>query len=290
MNKHRWLWLTLGLVTLIIVAGGWWILASSKADAPDRIREKSSNADTSVPTLFIHGYGGGTGSTDQMINSAQKSGLAAKVATATVDKDGKVTLTGKLSAQDVNPMIQVLFKDNRDPDYNKLGSWVKAVLVALEAQHRFRSFNVVSHSMGNNALLTYELNQASSANNLPVLKRWVSIAGPFNGLVGQSTATKIIDNQTNQPDIETETFKIFKAKIAKFPSKVEILNIFGDLKDGSDSDQRVTTASARSLGNLLKNQVTSYQEVRISGKKGQHSQLHENQEVDQKLQAFLWKN
>ena len=39
----------------------------------------------------------------------------------------------------------------------------------------------------------------------------------------------------------------------------------------------------------MANRSASYQEIKISGKGGHHSKLHENQEVDEALINFLWK-
>ena len=48
-------------------------------------------------------------------------------------------------------------------------------------------------------------------------------------------------------------------------------------------------ASSRSLKYLLVENAKSYQEKKITGQLAQHSQLHENPEVDELLIDFLWK-
>lgn len=50
----------------------------------------------------------------------------------------------------------------------------------------------------------------------------------------------------------------------------------------------VSNASSRSLRYLVAARARSYREVKITGKHAQHSQLHENAQVDRLLIDFLW--
>lgn len=69
-----------------------------------------------------------------------------------------------------------------------------------------------------------------------------------------------------------------------------MLNIYGDLKDGTHSDGRVSNSSSKSLKYLLGNSPKSYRESKYEGEPAQHSQLHENENVANELIDFLWKN
>ena len=70
--------------------------------------------------------------------------------------------------------------------------------------------------------------------------------------------------------------------------QVRVLNIYGDKGDGTHSDGSVSNASSRSLRYLVAARARSYREVKITGKHAQHSQLHENAQVDRLLIDFLW--
>ncbi|WP_247224419.1 alpha/beta hydrolase [Weissella cibaria] len=71
--------------------------------------------------------------------------------------------------------------------------------------------------------------------------------------------------------------------------QVAVLNMYGDLHNGSHSDGRVTTTSAKSLRYLLGNRPKSYREKEIVGPNAQHSKLHENnQVVNREMINFLW--
>ena len=76
----------------------------------------------------------------------------------------------------------------------------------------------------------------------------------------------------------------------KYPkAQVQVLNIYGDLDDGSNSDGRVNNDSSKALAALLKGRARSYQELEIKGEKGQHSKLHESAKVDRAIIDFIWK-
>jgi uncharacterized alpha/beta hydrolase family protein len=68
-----------------------------------------------------------------------------------------------------------------------------------------------------------------------------------------------------------------------------VLNIYGNLGDGSDSDGVVPVNSARSLKYLLRNWHGTYQERQARGQSAQHSRLHQNNRtVDTALREFLF--
>lgn len=66
---------------------------------------------------------------------------------------------------------------------------------------------------------------------------------------------------------------------------IEVLNIYGDLKDGTHSDGRVSNSSSRSLKYLLGNSPKTYKESEYI-EKAQHSALHHNKEVSDEIINF----
>ncbi|CFO39109.1 cell surface hydrolase [Staphylococcus aureus] len=67
-----------------------------------------------------------------------------------------------------------------------------------------------------------------------------------------------------------------------------MLNIYGDIEDGTHSDNRVTNVSSKSLRYLVDGKVSSYEEFKVTGKKADHSELHDNTYVTDKMNQFLW--
>ena len=71
-----------------------------------------SNDKKQVATLFMHGYGGTNNSEKYMVNQAVKS-VTKDVVTAYVLSNGEVQFSGKISKKSKNPIIKILFEDNK---------------------------------------------------------------------------------------------------------------------------------------------------------------------------------
>ncbi|TYK44179.1 alpha/beta hydrolase, partial [Staphylococcus pseudintermedius] len=69
---------------------------------------------------------------------------------------------------------------------------------------------------------------------------------------------------------------------------IDVLNIYGDLKDGTHSDGSVSNTSSRSLKYLLGGSAKTYRESEYVGPSAQHSELHDNEKVARELIQFLW--
>ena len=72
------------------------------------------------------------------------------------------------------------------------------------------------------------------------------------------------------------------------PEKLPILLIGGQLSSTDLSDGTVPLSSALAVNALLRQRGTQVTSQIIKGENAQHSQLHENPEVDQLLIEFLW--
>ncbi len=279
----KWMSTIIALVAIVGVAFG---LHQSLKLKRDTAKYTYSN----VPTLFIHGYGGTLNSTKDLVRAAEKAGAAKKMLTARVTKDGQVKLSGHWDKNKYNPMVQVVFSDNRNADFHTDEKWIKHVIVALQQRYGIKSFNAVAHSMGNLGLLTYEMTYGQD-KSLPQLRKQVNIAGHFDGILGLN---KEVDSNTldaqGKPTKMVSYYEWLLAHRDNYPDQqVAVLNMYGDLHNGSHSDGRVTTTSAKSLRYLLGNRPKSYREKEIVGPNAQHSKLHENnQVVNREMINFLW--
>ncbi|MDY2992021.1 alpha/beta hydrolase, partial [Ligilactobacillus animalis] len=269
----------------VLIFGGWLIVSQSLRDNASQQYEK-----TKVPTLFLHGYGSSHRAEEHMTQAIVKAGVTQNVIRATVAKDGTVKLQGALPQSAYNPLVEVEFEDNKNANYRQNGVWLKNVLVKLQKTYGFKKFNAVAHSMGNLTLAYYMLDNGQN-KKLPQLQKQVNIAGHYNGIIG-------MDDQANQMQLEEDgapkqmngTYQQLLKLDDSYPKKqVSVLNIYGDLDDGSDSDGRVSNNSSRSEKYLLQEVYRSYQELEIKGEGGQHSKLHENRQVDRAIINFIWK-
>ncbi|PWG00306.1 alpha/beta hydrolase [Levilactobacillus bambusae] len=282
MKQRKW-WI--GLVVLIV--------AMVSAICFQLGRRESNSVQPSadgVPTFYLHGYGGSANSTNGMIDYAVQHNGATKVIQAVVAPNGKVTLRGRWTGQVTHPIVQVVYQNPRQRNFKTDGRWFRNVLLAVKKQHSFSRFNAVAHSMGNMSLM-YETLFDSHESGMPQLQKEVNIAGHFDGIVQ-------LDDRPNQnslaangkPKIMDSTYRELLANQNQFPkNQVDILNVYGNLRNGTNSDGDVTNVSSRSLYYLVGKRAKSYTELQFNGPSAQHSRLHENQRVDKAIGSYLYR-
>ena len=265
------------LITLFLVSK----LQTRELNSSDYIQSRT-------PILFFHGYGSSANAEKHMAEAARKAGVTQTIITATVDSHAQVTLKGDIPKDAVNPIVMVEFADNRNANYAQDGEYASAVVRELQARYGFKKMNFVAHSMGNMSILFYLLEHAQN-EELPQLQKQVNIANHVNGLEGMDLPANltILDSKTGQPSAMSDSYQKLLGLREIYPQdQVDVLNIYGDLKN--ESDGSVLNVSSRSLKYLVIDNAKSYQEKRVTGPLAQHSQLHENPEVDRLLIDFLW--
>ena len=239
-----------------------------------------------VPTLYIHGWHGNEKSTNQLIESAEDEKGAKKVLKVTVSPQGATTYSGKWNSDVKHPLIQVIFKNN-EAEIPDEAEWLKTITEELRQRYGISRINIVSHSMGGPVTLYWALNLRDK--NSPRLQKFVPIAGPFDGVI----FTDDVPNQNRikengEPIWQNAAYQSYYEKRDNFPRGVSVLNIYGNLEDGTNSDYLVTNVSAKSLRWLIKDRVKYYEEKMIKGPMAQHSKLHENKQVDRLVNNFLF--
>ncbi|KRM74149.1 hypothetical protein FC82_GL000312 [Secundilactobacillus collinoides DSM 20515 = JCM 1123] len=247
---------------------------------------------SSTPTIFVHGWTGTGKSEEPLFASAQNLKIAKRHMIIYVRSNGKLRIKGHLNNKMKNPIVQVIFKNNRAGEV-KDAHWLMKIMRVLKTTYHVKRYNAVGHSMGSYAWVYYNMLVGNNAK-YPRLERAVLIGGPYDGIIN--------NHKLNQPQnpplsklwdgrpkiIHPEYQKLLDIR-SRFPKQARVLNIYGDLLDGSNSDGVITIPSARSLAYLIKNEVTSYHELRVTGANAQHSKLHEyNLTVNKALTNFLW--
>lgn len=264
------------------------------------VHAASKYVNSSTPTLFFHGWGSSSHAEEYMANGAKSAGASNDIVRANVSPSGKVTFNHRIAKNAKNPIVEVNIEDNKlshllhgGHDYAKVypasANYVKDVVQAVEKQTQTKKVNFVGHSMGNLEIMYY-IQQNANRQDFPQIDHFVSIAGHYDGIIGEDDkANQIkIDDRTGKPSIMHPEYKGLLGVRHNFPRETRVLNIFGNLDNGTNSDSEVSNASARSLKYLLNNRVKSYQELMIHGKNAQHSRLHHNPEVNRALIKFLW--
>ncbi|WP_420805453.1 alpha/beta hydrolase [Companilactobacillus versmoldensis] len=250
------------------------------SNSRDAGKTTKAASETMVPTLFFHGYGSSTHAENQMAESAVRANASKTIIKAMVDPQGQVTLIGTIPESEKNPIVEVGFENNRDPDYHQDGKWAKQVIVKLRDVYHIKKFNVVAHSMGNMAVMFYMLNNYQN-KNLPKLQKQVNIAGNFNGILEDHDVYDRIGLSHDGRPLKLDPSYRMMLPMRKTDAykNVEVLNIYGDKLNGSHSDGDVSNSSSRSLKYLIGKQAKSYQEKKIVGPQAQHSKLHNNKQV-----------
>ena len=258
-------------------------------------KENGASIRIATPTLFVHGWGSSYHAEESMVAYAQKSHATNSVIRADVSPAGKVTLLGTIKKRAKNPIVEVNLQNNKSifaglsnqtSAMNKSSNYIKDVITTLQKRYRFNRINLVGHSMGNLQIAYYLRNNATNAH-MPQLNKQVSIAGHYNGYVGEQGApNKTVLNRAGKPQKMSAGYRGLLSLRKKFPQNADVLNIYGDMGSGSDGD--VTVNSARSYRYLVSKRARSYQEKEIRGSRAQHSKLHENTQVDRLLVNFLW--
>ena len=258
-------------------------------------KENGASIRIDTPTLFVHGWGSSYHAEESMVAYAQKQHATNSVIRADVNPNGKVTLLGTIKKRAKNPIVEVNLQNNKSifaginnqiAAMNKSSNYIKDVINALQKRYRFNCINLVGHSMGNLQIAYYLRNNATNSH-MPNLNKQVSIAGHYNGYLGEQGApNKTVLNRAGKPQKMSASYRGLLSLRKKFPQKAAVLNIYGDTGSGSDGD--VTVNSARSYRYLVSKRARSYQEKEIRGPHAQHSKLHENRQVDRLLVNFLW--
>ena len=258
-------------------------------------KENGASIRIDTPTLFVHGWGSSYHAEESMVAYAQKQHATNSVIRADVSSNGKVTLIGTIKKRAKNPVVEVNLQNNKSifagtnnqiAAMNKSSNYIKDVINALQKRYRFNCINLVGHSMGNLQIAYYLRNNATNSH-MPNLNKQVSIAGHYNGYIGEQGApNKTVLNRAGKPQKMSAGYRGLLSLRKKFPQNTDVLNIYGDMGSGSDGD--VTVNSARSYRYLVSKRARSYQEKEIRGSRAQHSKLHENTKVDRLLVNFLW--
>lgn len=277
------------LTCLVLVACGDQVATDSKTASQSETKKTVSAPEllkSDQPTIFLHGYQGTENSLKNMMTDFEKQGIAQRSRVIRVSASGEVTEEGAGALED-NPLIQVLFEDNQNNEWNQ-AEWIANVLRYLKEQEGVSQVKLVGHSMGGVSSLRY-LTAYGQEPDLPQVTKVVTLGAPFNEFI-ELAEGETIDSVANEgPVTFSERFVEYQQNIANVPQMTQFLLIAGDLDDGTSSDGMVPTESAVAAAQLLQENGNSVAWNVYHGAKAQHSQLHENQEVDKEVADFLWK-
>jgi uncharacterized alpha/beta hydrolase family protein len=230
-----------------------------------------------IPTVFIHGWKGSERSFRTMFQRFSNNyDGPQRVMVVKVAPNGAITISGKLTNEKI-PLIQVLFMDNHE-SMEKQASWLINVFRTLKKEEGIKRVNVVSHSMGGKAFTCY-LEQIDHPDKYPKVEKYVAIAAPFDWIDGPQNEADYTINELKQRSSLYQNRK-------RLPKDLVVLAIAGEIHNPQEGDGVVPLQSAF-FGRYFFNRA-HYSEKIVYGPSAQHSQLHENPQVDRLIAGFLW--
>lgn len=250
-----------------------------------------SHDSSPIPTVFVHGLKGSSRSTNGMIAYFSEYYYGAqRVQTINVWPDGTLQVEGEYQEID-HPLIQINFV-NRNASIPQDNVWLTKALHYIKTVDGVKRFYAVGHSAGCVTLLQTEM---LHRKELPIMEKFVSIAGTYNGLLQENDYPHAVQlNRQYKPnhayprDYQYPAFQTLVREGRYFPKDIQVLNIYGDLNDGTDSDGTVTTQSALSLNYILRRQLLKIKNVKCTGVEFKHSGLRKSPLVYQQIGHFLW--
>lgn len=238
------------------------------------------------PVLYVHGFRGGDYTTEKMVKSGLKYTGKTEFLKAIINWRGKITYEG-VWTDDETPIIQVVFQ-NKWVGENQIAHWLARFLFDLRKRHQFSEYDAIGHSLGSVALVIVNLYEKRHSF-MPKMNNLVVIAGPFNGILGLNelpNVNRITD--AGRPAFMSPTyFRIYLNRNNISPT-LKVLNIYGNVEDYSNSDKYVSVTSASSIGYILKPRIKEYIDYPVSGQKAEHSLLHDDSDILQKINLFIY--
>lgn len=142
------------LISLFAISGCQTTKTTAVSDKEKTVESSKVIEKTTIPTLFFHGYSGTENSFKGMLQRLEKNQKAVKELVLIVEADGQIQAEGDLSGKADNPMVQVLFADNKNNEWNQ-AEWIKSCLLYLKENYSIDKVNIVGHSMGGVSALRY---------------------------------------------------------------------------------------------------------------------------------------
>lgn len=280
---RRW---TLLIAAVSLLAVGVAAVGQTTTSHSTHTQIVSAAAQSGVATVYIPGHHASPHAMNALISGGQRASGERSVTTATVNRKGRVSLSGG-DPYTKHPLVRVVFQNTRTRDYRTLGRWVEHVFWALQYQYGVKKVNVVAHSLGNAAIMANNLEYGHSHHQLK-LQNYVAIAGNFDGIPGQHRHQHPNwITMSGRPHWQAPWYRYALAHRGQFNlNGVRVLNIFGDVRHHSDG--KILNASSQSLHYLIGDKVSSFKTLQIRGLEATHRGLKHNTQVRQNVDTFLW--
>lgn len=263
-----------------------WLLRLHKQKITDTsVSQTPESSHKQVPIIYIHGFRGGDYTTNVMVKKTAALKQTPAYLKVTVDLFNNFEISGTWT-NDPHPLIQLVFKQKIVGVY-AISYMQRLALKFLKKKYHFDSYDAVTHSLGAPAVVKTEM-YTHNRKKFPHLNRYVSIAGPFDGVMYLGDIPNINHLMSNgRPLLMTWSYIGLLMRRKNFNSKIAVLNIYGNVLDETNSDKFISVTSAKSIRYILAPIVSQYEEIEIRGSEAEHSLMHDNLLVIKIINQFL---
>ncbi|MBC6316205.1 alpha/beta hydrolase [Listeria grandensis] len=287
MKKRNVIMLTLAilLIGLVLIATFRTTLLDPLGFRVKHAMGITSTADTTnEPIVFIHGYDGSNWTFFTTTVRYSASDFATRSLKLLVRENGDIDVSGVYDKAMKRPMIRVNFENPRSIIPNN-AAWFANAMDKLKKEYDIEKVDIVAHSYGGLTFVNFLQKYNYQSDRYPKVDTFTAIGTPFNGSAVSSDGETPYDLTATGPKKESAYFREMMKRKTKIPNDLPVLNIVGDLKDGSRSDGPVAVDSAKSAAFIFNR--NDYQEVLFTGRFAQHSWLHANIGVDREIKQFI---
>ncbi|WP_367341904.1 alpha/beta hydrolase [Limosilactobacillus sp.] len=238
---------------------------------------------SSTPTLLIPGWGGGTWSTDKMIQTFQNKKIAQKAMTVWVFPNGRTIIKGSLDQHQKNPLIQLLYVWNYSATYQPQTRQLTIVLKKLHNSYGVNKMNVIAHSYGGTEFMHAYIGSPSIQKMID-FRKIVLLGVPVDESFGTKTRYRLGLAKKSKDD----NFKILEKEIKSVHThhNDQIFNLMGS-KDGERTDGSVPHIQSEMLRNLIKDHPNIQYHEHIYAHTS-HPMLHQKSNIINDVAHYLW--
>ncbi|QFR67612.1 alpha/beta hydrolase [Furfurilactobacillus rossiae] len=260
-KKHQISIIVVILIFLSIIC--LLLILAKKASQPTKIGHIRRNA---VPTILIPGSSAGPHRFDSLVKDLNHHDHRQhSLLRLTVHQDNTITHTGSISRRDNRPFVVISFTNNHD-GYRNIrlqARWLRTALDYLKRRSDLHTFNVVGHSNGGLVFTDY-LEHYYQQQRVDVSK-FMFIGSPFN-------FNNTVQNQ------HTTMLETFIQHQNRLPHNLIVFGVLG--AQSYSCDGRVPVQSVDASRQVFQNHVQLFNELLVTGKNAQHSDLVRKVDVE----------
>lgn len=284
--KHKILKRTLKITGLVLLVLAAYVVGLFGLGGKIFTANNWHQTNRPVPTILIPGYAGNSTSTDMLISRLTRDGYGYRSLKAYVKSNGQVEYSGSWYRDEKDPLVQVVFQNNTEPDYHKTASWIGEILSHLHRTYGVKQYNAIAHSYGNNALVYYMAKHRESPRPARIVTVASSVDAEKSEILAYHRGRAGKMARYLKENIDDENW--YSGSHSPFQGqKFDVLNIYGTF-GSQNGDTSVSHAAARGMRKVFAGVNGTYQEKEFDGLRAQHSALvRSNSGVADSIAGFL---